>query len=77
MMRREIVEKYKDRIDTPEQMLVVLTTIRDHLLKQYCIYYGWGLEETCSLMELVLKLNAEIRYYENLSGKRHHCCSTY
>lgn len=64
MMRREIIPDYKDKIDTPEEMVLVLSTIRDHLLKHYCIYYGWSSEETYTLLDMVLKLNKEIRHFE-------------
>ena len=70
MMRREVIEDYKDIIETPEEMVWILTTIRDHMLKHYSIYYGWSLQDTISLLNTVLKLNKEIRYLEEKIGER-------
>ncbi len=70
MMRREVIEDYKDRIETPEEMISILSAIRDHLLKQYSVYYGWGSEESIGLLDMVLRLNKEIRHFEWLVSDR-------
>ncbi len=77
MMRRDLLDEYKESIDTPEEMVMVLKRIRDNLLKHYCIYYGWSLEDSCSLLEMVLKLNKEIRHYEWVIGEKERLSTAY
>lgn len=70
MFRREVIEDYKETIDTPEEMIGILSKIRDHLLKQFAAYHGWGVEDTIILLDMVLRLNKEIRHFEWVISER-------
>jgi hypothetical protein len=70
MFRREVIKDYKVKIETAEEMVGILTTIRDHLLEQFCVYYGWGVDEAVPLLDMVLRLNKEIRHFEWLVSQQ-------
>jgi len=70
MFRREVIKDYKVKIESAEEMVGILSTIRDSLLEQFCVYYGWGVEEAIPLLDMVLRLNKEIRHFEWLVSQQ-------
>ena len=69
-MIREVIKDYKVEIESAEEMVGILSTIRDNLLEQFCVGSGWGIEEAIPLLDMVLRLNKEIRHFEWLVSQQ-------
>lgn len=69
-MIRKVIKDYKVEIESAEEMVGILSTIRDNLLEQFCVCSGWGVEEAIPVLDMVLRLNKEIRHFEWLVSQQ-------
>jgi hypothetical protein len=62
-MIRDIIKNYKKEIETPEEMVSVLTAYRNDLMEEYSTY-GWEHEMAFTGIDLILRLDEVIRKYK-------------
>jgi len=63
-MIRDVIKDYKSSIETPKDMACVLSKYRQNLMKEYSTTYGWHLEEALPALDMILRLDKAVRYYE-------------
>lgn len=62
-MINEIINDYKSKIDTQEEMVFVLSKYRDNLMNEYSTKIGWRDDDALPLLDMILRLDEAIRRY--------------
>lgn len=62
-MIRDVINNYKRPIETPQEMVSILSRYRDDLMTEYSTKTGWYLEDALPCLDMILRLDKEIRHY--------------
>ena len=63
-MIRDTIKDYKSSIETPNEMVSILSKYRDNLMKEYSTTTGWYLEDALPVLDMILRLDKVVRHYE-------------
>jgi hypothetical protein len=65
-MIKDIIQNYKSSIETPMEMVSVLTQYRNNLMKEYSTNNDWTNENALPCIDMILRLDETIRRYNFL-----------